>query len=493
MAADPSPRRPLVAVILAAGKGTRMRSERPKVLHLAGGRPLLAWVVAAARAAGCDRVVAVIGHGAGEVRREMEREVAAGLELVLQAEQRGTGHALAQARQAVAGEATLLVLSGDVPLISADTLRELVSRVEPADGGGEPAWGAMAVAEPADPGRLGRVIARGGAGDELARIVEAADASADELAVRRINAGIYALPAPAVFEYLDRLTTDNAQGEYYLTTALGAAAAGGRRIALVELADPGEALGVNSRAELAAVHRRLLDRRLAELMEAGVTVLEPARTVVEPGVEVGADTVLHPDVSLTGATAVGPGCTIHQGAWLRDSVLGAGVTIEPYSVLDGARVAEGCRVGPFARLRPGARLEEGARAGNFVEIKAATLGAGAKANHLAYIGDAEVGAGANVGAGAVTCNYDGVAKHRTVIGAGAFVGSDTMLVAPVTVGERATTAAGSVITQDVPPGALGVSRQRQRNVPGWRDRRDRERPRTDDEPKVRKDNEPKES
>ncbi len=378
MTTDPLRRRPLVAVILAAGKGTRMRSERPKVLHRAGGRPLLAWVVAAARAAGCDRVVAVIGHGAGEVRREMEREVAAGLELVLQAEQRGTGHALAQTRQAVDGEATLLVLSGDVPLISADTLRGLVARVEPAaggaGGGAEAAWGAMAVAEPADPGRLGRVIARGGAEDELERIVEAADASADELAVRRINAGIYALPAPAVFDYLDRLTPDNAQGEYYLTDALGAAAAGGRRIALVDLADPAEAIGVNNRAELAAVHRRLLDRRLAELMEAGVTVLEPARTVVEPGVEVGADTVLHPDVSLTGETAVGPGCTIHQGAWLRDSVLGSGVTVEPYSVLDGARVAGGCRVGPFARLRPGARLEEGARAGNFVEIKSRDAG-----------------------------------------------------------------------------------------------------------------------
>ena len=454
--------RDVVAVVLAAGKGTRMKSRLPKVLHEAAGQPLLAWVLDAARAAGCSRLVVVVGHGAEAVQ---ERLAAPDVSFVLQEQQLGTGHALLMA-EAAAGErpATLLVLSGDVPLMTPETLGALLAAAGSShpDGGG-----AMAVADLPEPGSLGRVLAAGDGG--LDRIVEAADASPDELAVRTVNAGLYVLPAPEIFAHVRGLDARNAQGELYLTDAVGALARE-RRVALVPLADPDEALGVNNRVELARVHRLLVERKLQKLMVAGVTVLEPHRTRIDSKVEVGPDTVIHSDVTLLGATTVGAGCTLHQGAWLRDTIVADDAVVEPYSVLDGAEVGPGCRVGPYARLRPGARLEAKAKVGNFVEVKASRLGAGAKANHLAYIGDAEVGAGANIGAGVVTCNYDGRQKHATTIGAGAFVGSDTMLVAPVDVGEGATTAAGSVITKDVPEGALAVGRVRQRNVPGWRER-----------------------
>ena len=449
------PRRPRIAVVLAAGKGTRMRSGLPKVLHRAAGRPLLSWVIDTAREAGCERILVIVGHGAEDVQKEIGGE---DIQWVLQKEQKGTGHALLQAEPFVDRDSVLLVLSGDVPLVSATTLEQLAA-------GAEAGWGAMAVAELDDPGSLGRVLA-GGYGT-LRRIVEASDASPEELAVRRVNAGLYALPAPQIFDYLRQIGTDNAQGELYLTDAVTRAAEEHRLVLLVPLPDPSEALGVNTRAELARVHRRLLDRHLDRLMDQGVTILEPSRTSVEPGVQVGTDTVIHPDVTLQGSTVIGEGCTLRQGVWISDSSLGSNVTVEPYSVLDQVEVADECRVGPFARLRPASRLLKGARVGNFVEVKGSELGAGAKANHLSYIGDARVGEGANVGAGVVTCNYDGTGKHPTEIGPGAFIGSDTMLVAPVKVGEGASTAAGSVITKDVPAGALAVGRVRQKNLDGW--------------------------
>jgi bifunctional UDP-N-acetylglucosamine pyrophosphorylase/glucosamine-1-phosphate N-acetyltransferase len=450
----PTPR-PRVAVILAAGKGTRMKSALPKVLHRAAGRPLLQWVVDAARAAGCARILIVVGHGAERVREEIAGD---DLVWVLQAEQRGTGHALAQAEPEIQGEATVLVLSGDVPLLQPSTLDALAAA---ADAG----WGAMTVAELVDPGMLGRVIVDPPGAFQA--IVEFKDATPEQRAVRLINAGIYAFPAPDVFGYLRNLTTDNAQGELYLTDAVTHAAADGHAVRLISLPDPDEALGVNDRTELARVHRLLIGRHQLALMKAGVTILEPERTAIEPGVRIGEDTIIHPGVSLLGWTAIGRDCVIHQGAWLRDSTVADGTTIEPYSVLDGAEVGEGCRVGPFARLRPAARLRKGARVGNFVEVKNSVLGEGAKANHLAYVGDATVGDGANLGAGVVTCNYDGARKHPTEIGAGAFIGSDTMLVAPVEVGAGATTAAGSIITKNVPAGALAVGRVRQKNLEGW--------------------------
>lgn len=444
---------PLIAVILAAGKGTRMRSSLPKVLHRAAGRPLLAWVVEAARRAGAERILIVVGHGAEQVREEV---TGPDLGWVLQAEQRGTGHALAQAEAEIPGAATVLVLSGDVPLVTPATLSRLA---EAARGTG----GALAVAELPDPGSLGRVLVNG-AGD-LERIVEARDARPEELAVRRVNAGLYALPAPEIFARLREVEPHNAQNEIYLTDAVGDIAER-QPVRLVPLDDPAEAWGVNNRRELALVHRLLLDRHLEKLMDDGVTVLDPARTEVEPGVCVGADTVLHPGVSLSGRTTVGSGSVLHAGVIVRDCEIGDRVTVLPYSVLEESRVEADCRVGPFAHLRPASHLLQGARVGNFVEVKSSRLGAGSKANHLAYIGDATVGPGANVGAGVVTCNYDGKRKHRTEIGAGAFIGSDTMLVAPVTVGEGASTAAGSVITRDVPEGTLAISRVRQKHLPG---------------------------
>ena len=450
-------KRQLVAVVLAAGKGTRLRSERPKVLHEVAGRPMLARVLAAAHAAGCARRLVVVGHGAEQVRAAFDGEEIAWVE---QREQLGTGHALAQVEAALEGPARLLVLSGDVPLVRPQTLTALIAAAEGC-------WGAMTVARVEEPGALGRVIHSAG---RLRRIVEAAGATPGELAVDQVNAGLYLLPSPGIFAYLRELGPDPVTGELYLTDALSRAA-GEQQIAACELADAAEAIGVNDQGELARAHRALLDRRAAELQEAGVTLLEPARIAIEPEVEVGADTVLHPDVWLGGGSRVGAGCRIHQGCWIRGSRLGDGVEVAPYSVLDGAEIGDGCRVGPYARLRPGAVLEAGARVGNFVEVKNARLGPGAKAGHHAYLGDAEIGGEANIGAGTVTCNYDGESKHKTVIGRRAFIGSDTMLVAPVEVGEDAVTGAGSVIAHDVPPGALAVERSKQRTVPDWKERR----------------------
>jgi bifunctional UDP-N-acetylglucosamine pyrophosphorylase/glucosamine-1-phosphate N-acetyltransferase len=450
-----------IAVVLAAGQGRRMRSALPKVLHEVAGRPMLARVLATARLSGCDRLLVVVGHRAESVRAAFPDT---DLTWVEQREQRGTGHALLQAAPHAAASALLLVLSGDVPLVRAATL----DRLAKAAAAG---WGAMAAATLREPGTLGRVLTR--LDGTLERIVEVADANASELAICRVNAGLYALPAPEIFDFLAALEPDNAQGELYLTDALGAAAAAGRRIEVIELEDPDEALGVNDRADLARVHRLLLERKARELQRGGVTLFAPERTAIEPESEIAPDTVVHADVALLGACRIGTGSVLQQGVWMRDTTVGQDCVIEPYSVLDGATVGNGCRVGPFARLRPGTVLADGARIGNFVEIKNSRLGRKAKANHLAYVGDAEVGDGANIGAGAVTCNYDGEMKHRTEIGAGAFIGSDTMLIAPVRVGAQATTGAGSVITRDVPDGALAVERTPQRTVPGWAGRRGR--------------------
>lgn len=443
------------AVVLAAGQGTRLRSSLPKVLHPAAGRRLLEWVVRAARAAGCGQISVVIGHGGEQVKSAMADQ---NLGWVVQAEQKGTGHALAQVEPEVGRDSTLLVLSGDVPLVRAETLDKLVAA---ARGG----WGAMAVADLDEPGSLGRVLTQ--PDGSLQGIVEAADASPEELTVGRVNAGLYALPAPAIFEFLARLEPQNAKGELYLTDALNAAVRQGHPIRLVDLDDPSESFGVNNRADLGRVHRALIYRHTAALMEAGVTLLDVDRTTIEATVSVDRDTVIHPGVTLLGDSKIGEGCVLHQGVWLRDTSVGERVEIAPYSVLEGAQIEAECRIGPFARLRPGSVIGPGAKVGNFVEIKNSELSEGVKASHLSYIGDASIGERSNIGAGTITCNYDGFEKHPTRIGRDVFIGSDTMLVAPVEVDDEAITGAGSVISKHVPAGSLAVGRSRQQNIAGW--------------------------
>ena len=422
----------VAAVVLAAGHGKRLRSEQPKVLHRVSGRPLVSWVVRAARDVGCAPIVVVTGSGADEVRSVLESEDGGADDIVRveQAEPRGTGHALSMARESLRSEGLALVLPGDAPLVRPGTLRALLE----AAGAG---WGSVAVV-----------------GDGT--LAPGADDAGHD-------AGPWALPVPEIFDWLDKADAANAGGEFHLTDAVSAAARE-QPVAAVRVEDASEVLRVKSRADLAAVQRVFYRRSVDALLAAGVTVLDPESAWIDAGVTVGADSILHPGVTLLGASSVGSGCTVHAGAWIRDSVLADGVEVLPYSVLDGARVAADCTIGPFARLRPEAVLEDGAKVGNFVEVKKATLGPGVKASHLAYLGDASVGAGANIGAGVITCNYDGKKKSRTVIGEGAFVGSDCILVAPVEVGAGAYTGAGSVITKDVPEESLAVGRARQKNI-----------------------------
>ncbi len=453
------------AVIMAAGQGTRMRSARPKVLHEAAGRPLVEWVVRAARDAGCGRIVVVVGHGHELVREALAERLGdvSDLEYVIQREQLGTGHAVLQAEEALRGgeDGVAFILSGDAPLLSAPTLDALA-------GVAEAGWGAVACAHVDDPGSLGRVVVSEDGAVE--RIVEAVDASPEQLAIRRVNSGHYAVRFPAIFDLLHEVGTANAQGEIYLTDAVVAGGAHGR-VEAFQLDDPREAWGVNTRGDLAAVHGALNERNVTALMEAGVSVLDPQRVQVGADVEVGPDTVLHPDTSLLGRVRIGEGCVLHQGAWIQNADLGDRVQVLPYSIVEGAQVGDGSSIGPFARLRPGAELEGDVKIGNFVEVKKSQLARGVKASHLAYLGDAEIGEDTNIGAGTITCNYDGVNKHRTEIGRGVFIGSDTMLVAPVKVGDEATTAAGSVVNQEVPKGGLAVGRARQRNIENWAQRK----------------------
>lgn len=432
---------PVAAVILAAGKGTRMRSTLHKVLHPLGGRPMLMHLLAALDLLNPARRVVVVGDKADQLRAALS-----GTDVVLavQEPQLGTGHAVLQAGEALRGfSGTVLVLFGDVPLISAATMMRLCAAVDRDDG---PAIAVLGF-RPTEPGSYGRVIAD--AQGRIERMVEAKDASPQELAVPLCNAGLMAVRAAHLVPLLRQLGNSNAAGEYYLPDIVMLAAAGGLH-ALVLEADADEVAGVNSRAELASAEALFQARRRGELMATGVSLVAPETVFLSWDTRIGPDSVVEP------SCVFGPGVRV-----------GAGVRIRCFSHLEGAEVADGCEVGPYARLRPGTRLGAGARVGNFVETKKAILGAGAKANHLSYIGDAEVGAEANVGAGTITCNYDGFNKHRTVIGAGAFIGSNTALVAPVSVGEGAMVAAGSVITQDVAAGALAVARAAQLSKAGW--------------------------
>lgn len=450
----------LAALVLAAGKGTRMKSRLPKVLHRLAGVPLLGHVLSACEALGVSRTLVVVGHGADEVKAFLPADV----EAILQAEQRGTAHAVMQAIPALDGfEGDLLILSGDVPLLSAETLQALLSRHRGAGA-------ALSVLgfQPEDPARYGRLV-RDQQG-RLARIVEYADASEAERAIREVNAGVYVARWSALREALGHLDADNAQGEYYLPDAIAWLVGRGDGVEVVLTLDPIEVAGVNSRVELSELELAYRKRVVRRWLEAGVTFEDPATTVIGPEVEIGPDTVLEMGARLLGRTRIGEGCVVGAHSELVDTVLGDHVTIRQ-SVLHQVTVEAGTTVGPFAHLRNRAHIGERCRIGNFVEVKGSTFGNGAKASHLSYVGDASVGARANIGAGTITCNYDGVKKHRTTIGEGAFIGSNSTLVAPLEVGAHAYTAAGSTVTEDVPEGALALGRARQVLKPGWASRR----------------------
>jgi bifunctional UDP-N-acetylglucosamine pyrophosphorylase/glucosamine-1-phosphate N-acetyltransferase len=443
-----------------------MRSDRPKVLHDVGGLPMIERVLRTASALRPRSTVVVIGHGAGEVRAALGNRP--GLQFALQEPQLGTAHAVLQAAPLLAGAGgTLVLLSGDVPLLQGHTLERLI-------GTHRAAGAAMTVltAEVDEPTGYGRVIRQAG---EIQRIVEERDATAAERRVREINSGIYAFAPRVLYDALGAVTAHNDQQEYYLPDLVGICRRRGFPVATVSVADPSEIRGINSRAELAEVGRIVRQQKNVELMAAGVTLIDPATTYVDPDVTVGRDTTLRPGVHLEGRTTIGAGCVIHSGVRILDSSVGDRVTIRNHSVIEGSTIDADADVGPFAHLRPESHLGARAKVGNFVELKKTVLGAGSKANHLAYLGDATIGDRVNVGAGTITCNYDGTAKHPTTIDDEVFIGSDTQLVAPVRVGKGAYIAAGSSITEDVPAGALAIARSRQVNKPDWADKKKAER------------------
>jgi bifunctional UDP-N-acetylglucosamine pyrophosphorylase/glucosamine-1-phosphate N-acetyltransferase len=446
---------PLTVVILAAGQGKRMNSDLPKVLQPLAGRPLLQHVVGCARALDPAAIHVVYGHGGERVPAAFAGQP---LEWVLQAEQHGTGHALAQAMPGVPDDHQLLVLYGDVPLVRASTLRALLARAAPRTL-------ALVSVELDDPTGYGRVL-RDHAGS-VYRIVEQRDATRKELAVTECNTGLMAAPAAAFKRWLGNVSNENAQREYYLTDVIALAVRDGFKVEAVVAPTATEVLGVNDKlqlAELEAEHRRL---RARELLQQGATLLDPARLDVRGSVMLGRDVVIDVNVVLEGKIVLGDRVRIGAGCVLRDVTVGADTVLHPHCVLEGASIAEHCSVGPFARLRRGTELARESHVGNFVELKNTQLGEGSKANHLTYLGDASIGKAVNVGAGTITCNYDGVNKWPTVIEDGAFIGSGAMLVAPVTIGARATIGAGSTITRSAPRETLSLERGRQQAVPAW--------------------------
>jgi bifunctional UDP-N-acetylglucosamine pyrophosphorylase/glucosamine-1-phosphate N-acetyltransferase len=446
---------PLDVIVLAAGQGKRMRSELPKVLHPLAGRALLAHVLDTARRLAPRKTIVVHGHGAERVRAAFTDT---DLDWVLQAEQLGTGHAVQQAMPRVDAGGTVVILYGDVPLVRAENLKRLIE----AAGDGV----AVMTTELADPKGYGRIVRQ--AGGRVERIVEDKDASDKERAIREINAGFMAMSASRLGGWLKKIGNKNAQGEYYLTDVVTLAVAEGVPVHAVKIEDPDEVAGVNSKRELAALERAYQRREAARLLEEGVTLADPARIDVRGTLQCGRDVVIDVNCVFEGKVTLGDGVRIGPNCVLRDVSLGPKTEVNAFSQLEDSEVGANCRLGPYARLRPGSSLAEDVHVGNFVEVKASRIGRASKANHLTYIGDAEVGARTNVGAGTITCNYDGVAKHRTVIEDDCFIGSDATLVAPVRIARGSYIGAGSTITRDTPPGQLTVGRSRQVSVPGWK-------------------------
>jgi bifunctional UDP-N-acetylglucosamine pyrophosphorylase/glucosamine-1-phosphate N-acetyltransferase len=452
----------LHVVILAAGKGTRMKSALPKVLHRTGELTLIEHVLRNAEALQPSTAVVVVGHQSAEVQQALAKRP--GLRFALQEPQLGTGHALLQAQSHLrAARGTVVLLSADVPLLRAATLRRLLD-VHHARRAAATVLTAMVD----NPHGYGRIVRDGG---QLMAIVEEKDATADDRRICEINSGVYAFDLEPLFGALNGLGANNAQGEYYLPDLIRIYRSEGLGVEAVVLDDAREILGVNSRRELADVSAILKQTRNEDLMAAGVTIVDPASTWIGPEVSVGPDTVLHPNVYLEGKTTIGARCTINASVRIVDSTVEDDTVINNFCVITESYIESGAQVGPFAHVRPQSRIERDARVGNFVELKKTTLGAGSKASHLTYLGDATIGAKVNIGAGTITCNYDGVHKNPTVIEDSAFIGSDSQLIAPVRVGKGAYVAAGSSITEDVPAGALGIARGKQVNKPGWAEKK----------------------
>jgi bifunctional UDP-N-acetylglucosamine pyrophosphorylase/glucosamine-1-phosphate N-acetyltransferase len=450
-------------VIMAAGKGTRLKSKRPKVLHEIGGKPLLAHVIAAARQVlPAEKIYVIVGHEAESVRAAV---AATGVQFVLQAEQRGTGHAIMCARKQAEGHENLLVLSGDVPLIR----KETIARVKDFHLSQKAAM-TILTAEPADPTGYGRIM-RAGSSAQVKAIVEQKALAPKQQKLREINSGIYAFASGPLLKNIDRLTTSNAHHEFYLTDMAALLVRSKARVVALKADDASEVLGANTLAELADLDASLRSRKCRELMAAGVSIYKPESCVIDADVQVGADTVIEPFVQLLGQTRIGSDCRIRSYSVISNSQLEDRVQVKPGCIIDQARVSAAAILGPYSHLRPESEIGEGAHVGNFVETKKMKLGRGSKANHLTYLGDAEIGAGVNIGAGTITCNYDGVNKNTTTIEDNAFIGSDSTLVAPVRVGQGAYVAAGSTITLNVPADALAVARGRQEIKEGWAKRR----------------------
>ncbi len=445
---------PLSIVILAAGQGTRMKSARPKVLHPLAGRPLLAHVIDTARALEPAQLIVVIGHGADAVR---DAFADAAVEFIVQREQLGTGHALQQCVDALEPGNDVLVLFGDVPLIRADTLAPMLGRLADAAV-------CLLTFEPGNPGGYGRVLRDG---DRVSAIVEHKDATAEQRAVGECFSGIMLLRGDRLAPLLGQLGNDNAQAEYYLTDVVGHAVAAGDGVAAVIVADPAEVAGVNDQAQLAAVEARFRARHAAALMAQGVKLCDPARIDIRGELAAGCDVEIDVNCVFEGKVTLGDNVRVGANCVVRNARIGDGSEIKPMSSIDDAVIGRDVTVGPFARIRPGTELGDRVRIGNFVEIKQSRLGEGSKVNHLSYVGDTEMGSGVNIGAGTITCNYDGANKSKTVIEDGVFVGSDTQLVAPVRVASGATIGAGSTITKDVPAGKLTVSRAKQVTIANW--------------------------
>jgi bifunctional UDP-N-acetylglucosamine pyrophosphorylase / glucosamine-1-phosphate N-acetyltransferase len=446
--------------IMAAGKGTRLKSKRPKVLHEVGGKALLEHVIrAAAQIVPASDIFAIIGHEAEKVREAVKHT---GVNFVLQAEQRGTGHAVMCARNSLQGYDTVLVLSGDVPLIKPWTISRVLSfhREQKA---------AMTIltALPADPTGYGRVIRKSKKSADVTSIVEHKSLKKSQLGEREINSGIYAFSTAELWKFIDKLTTDNPHGEYYLTDMASLLMKSKKKVVAIPAESDIEVLGANTIAEMMMLDSSMRMSKCLSLMASGVSIYRPETCIIDQDVEVGADTVIEPYVQILGTTKIGQDCRIRSFSVLSNSTVADAVTIRPGCILDVASVASGALLGPYSHLRPGSDIGEGAHVGNFVEIKKVRLGKGSKANHLTYLGDAEIGSGVNIGAGTITCNYDGQNKHITTIEDGVFVGSDSTLVAPVKLGRGAYVAAGSCVTDDVPEESLAIARGRQSNKEGW--------------------------